>query len=554
MIRSIEKKTGTYADALEAIGWSHLMRGLGLEPVEIRDVGSRFLVTGEGEPDFTLPAEPGFLFVADLKNPAPGIAHWKLDYETERGKEEAQREFEKSAKKKSKSLARPAEADQLQVPDPPKPELKLAKMISSMRKGWNADRELAHWIGDHPAEAQAWIQAAANGESYPNTPDLSNTQLLNPATGKGVSASKTQAKSAGSLPGALTDPFAEWMKLRGVWQAMIAYRSGEDFKFMVLEPGRISPDRLRKVRQDLEALNLWGGVRLDIEATLKCTVILIASSEAAGMNGRKPRDVIRGLRQAFFKSLGTAAALMNEALLPLPDWFGVKDRTDADTYLRIIQETVGDKARGGCLGVLDEDKSDEGAVLQQYRSWLATGDFRELMDFHREFGALMLRKAAAGDYTRLFKTEILDELLIRTYGETDGMLKEIIENEGFRSLARGIRNTTIYAVAMSNSNREVQFGLAQKWKQKMHGDEGEFSAALADFVQANNWEVVHKLKGRGHQITTSDLDQVFGLISRYGEEKVGSLLLAYGYSRAPKVEAETEATEEVKAEGDQTHV
>ena len=55
--------------------------------------------------------------------------------------------------------------------------------------------------------------------------------------------------------------------------------------------------------------------------------------------------------------------------------------------------------------------------------------------------------------------------------------------------------------------------------------------------------MVHRLKGRGHQVTTSDLDQVFNLIEKHGEEMVGSLLLAYGYSRAPKVDDASENTD-----------
>ena len=302
-------------------------------------------------------------------------------------------------------------------------------------------------------------------------------------------------------------------------------------------------------------LQLWGGVRLDIEATLRCTEILIVNSDAVkpgaliSVRERHPRTVIRGLRQSFFKSLGTAAALMNEALLPIPAWFAVSNRADADAYLDVIQEAIGEKVRGGCLGALNEDNSDDGAVLQQYRSWLATGLFEELMTFHYEFGILMLRKSAAGEYARFFRTEILDTLLIRTYEERY-MIKEIVGNEGFKSLARAVRNTTIYAVGLKDSNREVQFGLAQKWKQKMQSGRGDFSSAVADFVQANNWEITYRLKGRGHQVSASDLDQVFDLIDKHGEEKVGSLLLAYGYSRAPKMgdagDAEVKEDEEIQ--------
>ncbi len=554
MIRHIDKTTGTYADTLEAVGWASLMAELGVRNISIVDEGGRYRVAGVGEPDLTQTVSAGFPFVADAKNPAPANAAWTMDYELERAKETAVREYQEAVKKASKKGAgKAAEAGLLQAPDPPRSELKLAKMISSMRKGWNADRELACWLDAEPAPAKRWIESNCTGAACSDSPDLSNTQLLNPATGKGVSSAKTQGKSPGSVPGALVNAFAEWMKMRGMWQAMTACRSGDDFKFMVLEPANISLQGLRRVQERLDTLNLWGGVRLDIEATLKCTEILIENSDGmavgapVALRNRKPRSVLVGLRQAYFKSLGSAAALMNDALLPLPAWFAVHDREDAEAYVKIIREAIGElaKVRSGCLGVLDEDKSDECAVLQLYRTWLATGELNDLLEFYHAFGPLMIRKAAANDYTRQFSSEILDDLLIRTYEETH-MLKAIIENDGFRSLARAIRNTTVYAAGMKNSNREVQFGLAQKWKQKMRGGAGEFSVALADFVQTNNWEVVHRLKGRGHQVTTGDLNQICELIERHGEELVGSLLLAYGYSRAPKVEEEVDAVEEAK--------
>ena len=120
------------------------------------------------------------------------------------------------------------------------------------------------------------------------------------------------------------------------------------------------------------------------------------------------------------------------------------------------------------------------------------------------------------------------------------MLKEIIQNDGFKSVARAVRNTTVYAVSLSNSKREIHFGLAQRWRQAVKNGAGEFSVELSEFVQTNNWEVVYKLKGRGHQVTTAHLDEVFALIEKHGEEKVGALLLAYGFSRAAKIDEQAE--------------
>lgn len=115
-------------------------------------------------------------------------------------------------------------------------------------------------------------------------------------------------------------------------------------------------------------------------------------------------------------------------------------------------------------------------------------------------------------------------------------MKEIVENPGFLSVARGIRNCTIYAVSLRE--RETHFGLAQQWKQKIKGGVGVFVPALCDFVQTQNWEVEHRLKGKGHSIKKEDMDSIIGLIEKHGVELVGMLLLAYGYARAPKIETE----------------
>jgi len=170
------------------------------------------------------------------------------------------------------------------------------------------------------------------------------------------------------------------MKLRGLWNAMLLYRSDEDFKFFVIEPAEIPADQIGEVRAELEKLNLWGGVRLDIQAALHCARLLILRSDAMQgasgliqLLGRRPRTVIAGLRQAYFKSLGTAAALMNDAFLPLPGWFVIKGSADASAYLSMIEEVIG---TGGSLKSLQEKNSDDGLVLQQYREWLLTGTLR----------------------------------------------------------------------------------------------------------------------------------------------------------------------------------
>ena len=53
------------------------------------------------------------------------------------------------------------------------------------------------------------------------------------------------------------------------------------------------------------------------------------------------------------------------------------------------------------------------------------------------------------------------------------------------------------------------------------------------------------MSGRGHVVRKEDLDALFELFDKYEPELVGSLLLAYGYARAPK----TGGTKEPEFEG-----
>ncbi len=351
-------------------------------------------------------------------------------------------------------------------------------------------------------------------------------------SGKGVNAAKTEARSAGSLPDYLIDPFSEWMKMRGLWDAMLLYRSDDDFKFFVIEPGDISFADISAIRFELSKLALWGGIRLDINATLHCARILLVRLGVGGLGRGTPRKIIRGLRQAYFKSLGTAAALMNDAMLPLPDWFAVHDAEDLEAYLQIIRETID---KGGCLNSLQESNSDDGLILQAFREWLLTGHLYDLLEFHHRFAPHLMRRYAAGEWVRPFGTENLSKLLTKSFKEKNVI--EIIEDAGFQSVARAIRNATIYARSLSDSKREVRFGLAQRWKQKIKSGDPEFAATLAEFVQEYNWETAHKLDGVGHMVATGELDSLLRLVQTRGAEIVGSLLLAYGFAKAPKVDS-----------------
>jgi len=547
---SIPKRTGTYADTLQAIGLADLVHALCSEEPLIVDLGSEFQVSVKGwNPESWGAPDPGYPYIWDSKKEPKPPAGQILDYRREVEKRDAAREAAKANAKARKHIKDKLQEQGVEAPEDPKPELALATILASMRKGWEGDRQLYRWLTENRPRALLWTKhrLGLDGSGLQD-PKWSNTQFLNPITGKGVHSPKTVARAANAINAALTDPFEDWLRLRAVFAAMLAYRDGDDFKLFVLEPAQASPSMLAEIAARLRKMNLWGGVKLDINAVLRCTVEMIRHSDIMGngpvhLKGHIPRDIIQGLRQAYFKSLGTAAALMGDTLFPLPDWFPINTREEAGEMLEIISEFIGSGDDSGCLGTLNEKYSDECSTLQQFRSWLTTGNLLDLLSFHAGFAVHLMRKRAMQEWNRPFSTERLTILLTKRYA-----MNEIVSNAGFISIAHAIRNATIYSTGDNAPVKiNTRFGLAQEWKQKLRAGKEEFFAAVADFVQQYNWEVIDgfertkRFKRKYHVVATKDLDELSGLIQSHSAETVGLLLLAYGYAQAPKTEVKVPA-------------
>lgn len=120
-------------------------------------------------------------------------------------------------------------------------------------------------------------------------------------------------------------------------------------------------------------------------------------------------------------------------------------------------------------------------------------------------------------------------------------MNEIVSNPGFLSIARAVRNATIYSVGERSVDIDTRFGLAQKWKQKIKSGDAEFLGIVGEFIQEYNWEVINRRNRKYHVVSTTDLDELAKLLPKFGAETVGLLLLAYGYSQAPKTETKVSA-------------
>src|SRR5438046_482435 len=111
----ISKKTGTYADALQAIGAAHLLHELSGELPQIIDRGSEFTVVIERwTPEKWKAPSPGYPYIWDSqKEEKPPIGDI-LDYRQEVEKRNAAREL---SKQRVKGKARKQLDNQMQQQD-----------------------------------------------------------------------------------------------------------------------------------------------------------------------------------------------------------------------------------------------------------------------------------------------------------------------------------------------------------------------------------------------------------------------------------------------------
>jgi len=557
----VSKKSGTYADALVAIGIADLVsdiyqsNGFSVQP-EILDRGNSYEITlpkpiGANELAQWVIA-PGYDYVV-FKKPDLMAPTFFFDYEQQREIEKQYRDFLKSiegGKNRKEVIQQKLQeiGGEIRMPDP---KLSLMKTLNSMRMGSNTLGQMHATIREAGEEFKMIVgmklgylmpdnKRNHRFDEKPYRSASSTLQLFNPVSGKGINRAKPDGSGLASYPEKLSDWFEEWMKFRAFTKAMLTFNAGsdgKDTKVMVLAPKEVGSEVLTRIHRDLLGKRFYGSVKIDIQSILALTQIIIDHSQEIKGSGVKlarktPKDIISGFYQAYFKNLGTASAVMNISFLGIPAWFLINDREDAQAWSEIITE------HNRCISSLDESHSDNVPILMGYRTFLSTGDCLDALEFFVLYAAHYMRLKSQNKWAEPFTTHNLRRLFMENTN-----IQEIIQDEGFQAIATAIRKSTVNQQMIKGikgkADYEIRYGLAQEWKRKVH-DKNEFLILLADFAQSYNAENARKIEQKRisrKNITDKDITSVIGLIEKTNNAKlVGLLMLAYGYAKSSKEE------------------
>jgi len=553
----IPKKTHTYADSLEAVGFSvlldRLFRKMEEKPeVNISESGDRmfFCVKTENQIDDSTIGNLSYFTTLKFLKTKEGECKYQEYFDYSASQEQRKRFVKlREQSQNDKSITK----DKLDEASPPE-EYYHYDLIKSLSAEF-ANNSIFTRLHDHkdlfPIILESVLNGYKNRESsvsitHPKIhkdikPDVTAVQILNPWCGKGVNRPKPDSVS----PGNLKLPWRnEWLKFLGFFEVAIprTIKVGQSYdrKIYVVEPANIDFSLLRKVTRNFrKAFRGATTVQMDINAVLIYTKTLIENLMEAhkhdeyAMFEMRPNHYVRGLHLAYFKQLSQfSCAVSNISFLALPRWIKIHGPQEAKVITSILDEHI-----NRIKNLKEEQGGMEMDLLVKYRRFIASEDIYDLLHFFEGYASFLVQSLDKGKYyVTPFTINNLKEVISRM--KTN--YSEIVNNPGFQGIASCIRSATITPLYHKRSGQgfyEIRYGLAQELMRKAPFPK-EFLAALSEFLQSYQAENMRVLERKNKQLrknfSTEDLKQVTALIDKFGSEVVAKLLVAFGYAKDPR--------------------
>lgn len=569
----IPKASNTLADTLLVFGFTEMLASVipqSAKPIniEIIDMGSHYVV------ELDKPLTENMLrtvqeiapYLVNQKFPLPndlsGISACNVDQEWEKF-----HRYQELRSQMHETGRTDEELEQLVADNAPAPDWALITYLSDTKMGSHEsyNKLVAQWlrsneqfgllnlhtvlqlfaspVNDWDILENRWNQATKGTDLQTQ---LGAIKALNPHMSQGHNQAKTNSFP---LRGKNLSVFwlPEFLKAVGLWQSTIPteIRKRKDEKSVrktyVVVPTQINYAYHKKVfRKFRERMRNDRSVSQDILAALLYTEVLlehaIEDNSIQIFRGGSVHKLVRGMNVVTYYPLREGSyTTMNMAFVGLPDWMPhIRTREDAKFLIEIMQEHL-ERIRA-----INEDRSDGYALLQLYRDFVSGNYLEAFFEFCSGYSGYLLSEIKRGAfYVKPFSEKNLRRLF--QMATVSQPLSPILQDEGFRNVARAIRLSTVSALYLGKRSRfDVRYGLGTElMRQAQYPD--EFAQALAEFMQSYNDEsmrVYKRTKGKARRklITTKDIESVMALVDQHGAKTVCNLLVAFGYARDPKEE------------------
>ncbi len=561
----IRKEAGTYADTLEAYGVAHLLMKIFesqamSNEVTINDKGICFELISEKAITSELLGKLKYFQVVkfiqkdDNNKPPTHIGQNFYNYPLQRDlRKEKRKEIEKALKnykgdtyvKQRKKIEEKYQSEK--VPQPlvdeydvfaqliSNPYAAFLKLHSNFDKNQNYFSVLISQILNQylPKENQISTVFAEHikRKKITITEKATMLQLINPNQGKGLNKAKAIGMSVGNLKGSW---IKETMKVSGALNfGMVcqAVKVGNSYDLKVFVPAfsDMKLNEKMKIMKDFKRTAKSNSpIKLDVLNTLKIIELFLDKSEKK--ERRKVKEFLLGLHSVYQKDLGQNKAVVNIGFLQTPDFINLADKED---WLEII-----DDQKRLINGITEQGDAMIG--LLSYRKFLSGSNINEYFKFHYWYAPYLMHELSKKQtYIRTNKIEILNKI----FTLMDFSFKEIIENEGFQSVAAAIRKSTVSLQYTPKEQRkfDVQYGLAQKLQNKSNS-KNDLIGFVGEFVAKYNSDTARQYEKTKQALRANvkdkELASFFELADKVKPKVLGAMLAAYGFALNKKDKTE----------------
>ncbi|MBN2571401.1 MAG: hypothetical protein JXA68_04680 [Ignavibacteriales bacterium] len=595
------KDSGTYSNVLEAIGLSQVIGKItkNQECVKIRDILTHFQVIVDDAITEDMVNNTnyfdGFTFVKFKEDTLVPDGVSFIDYKKEKSINENQKKKEKEIyqqilktndRRQKKLLFKEIEEympkkrgdwDILSNINKLKVSTSYEKLFNNVFKNKTIESKnvfptflrailtLYSLLDDNTFEAKKVLKQGGG-----KFDEVKSLQMLNPHQVKGVNKEKATGISMGAEDVLW---IREYLKIIGCFKVMFVRpiqvsSKTWDTKIYVLSPKEIDYIRLSLLQNSFKpSLRGVTSLKMDISSILLFCKTFIENieeykTERPFLKSYKPHHYVSGFSTAYLKKLGTSESVSNISFLQLPDFIEVKNRSDGDDWIIILEEH---------RKIFSRDAVKEAGqglyILQSYRSFISSGSIDKFLDSLSSYSEFLIQEISKEHYyVYPFSQTLLEKFFKLTedyYMKTlNKPLNPIFQNEGFKNIAKAIRNSTISLQYIPKKSRdyEVKYGMAQDLKRKSaYRDElVEYIMEFTAFYNAENARIKERkgdnAKTRSN-IKQQDIEEFVSLVDEYDSNLIGKLLCAYGYALDRKekvdendielIEANEEHTEEV---------
>jgi hypothetical protein len=357
------------------------------------------------------------------------------------------------------------------------------------------------------------------------------TQLLNPSQGKGLKAVKANSISSGNFKSSW---ISESMKISGTLSDMICQLvkvgTSYDLKVFVPEYRELNyahkSELIKKFKKYLKGST---PVKIDILNILLLTRLVIEYLGHTGVR-RKVKDIVSGLHSVYQKDLGQNKAVINIGFIQVPDFIEISTKEENQTWIDILEE------QRKIIGSITElGNTTQGLLL--YRNFISGGDLNNFFKFSFWYSVYLSTELSNKKYAYLFSTETLNKFYNSM--DTDELkLSEIINNNGFKAVAEAIRKSTVtLLINKKNAEYDIRYGVAQaiQSKAKSKEDLAEYIGDLVSFYNSENAMKSDKgIKYHRSYVKTDELTDFYLLLDKFPSKLVGALLASYGFALPAK--------------------